>query len=267
MSLKNKFLTSSLSFFILVNSGLAQSPKPFVTAKAAMVMDKKNKRILYAKNQHLKLPIASITKIMTALLVLENLNLESYTQISYQASQIKSSKVHLRKGEEWKNLDLLYALLMSSANDAAIGLAEAVSGNEVDFVKIMNRKAGKLNLANSRFVDSTGLSSQGQSSTCIELAKIWIKVSRYPVFQEIMRTKYKVITSNSDRSIHLKNHNKLLWQYPKLFIGKTGYTLKAKHCFTGELYLNKKSYIIVILGSEKPWQDLKTLARFCETVK
>jgi D-alanyl-D-alanine carboxypeptidase (penicillin-binding protein 5/6) len=264
------FVTVSLSGVISLfwfGPCLGRSSGISLTAKSALVIDKKNNRIVYAKNHQLKLPMASTTKVMTALLALENLGLTQATIISYHASQTEPSKIYLRQKERWRSLDLLYALLMSSANDAAVSLAEEISGKESDFADLMNKKARELRMKNSRFANPCGFSHASHFSTCFDLARLWKKATAYPVFLEIMRTKNKTIVSEAGRKIYLRNHNRLLWNYPKLFIGKTGYTLKAKHCFVGELILGKRNFVIVILKSRKPWEDLKKIADFCQRIK
>ncbi len=255
-----------LPSLVLANTGQKKHYSG-ITAKAAIVIEKRNNRIIYSRNCHLKLPMASTAKVMTALLALENLDAREILKISYRASQIEPSKVYLRPGESWRAINLLHALLMNSANDAAVSIAENVSGSEAKFAGLMNRKAKRLGMKNSDFNNSTGLYTKGQFSTCFDLARLWKRASAYLDFKEIMRTKNKRIISESGRSVYLKNHNRLLWQDADLFTGKTGYTLKAKHCFVGELNTQGRSFIIVILGASKPWQDLHILASICRRAK
>lgn len=234
----------------------------YVTAKSAVVVDARTNKILYAKNINLHIPPASCAKIMTALVVLEKIELDKLITVSKRAANIEPSKAGLRRGSQYRSADLLAACLMSSANDASIALAEEVCGSESEFVKLMNEKAKKIGMGNTRFANATGLPSKKieQYSTVYDLARLMRYALNKPQIVELMNKKEKFISGSDDRKIYLRNHNKMLWKKPKSIIGKTGYTIKSKHCFTGAAGSGgRQKVVFALLSSRKPWQDISIL--------
>lgn len=231
-----------------------------VTAEGAILVDANNNKILYSKNIHKRLEPASTAKIMTALLVLEKLDMDSYAATSENACAQEPSKIHLQEGAKYKVEDLLHAILMASSNDASTCLAEAVSGNEVDFVQLMNKRARQLGCKDTRFANSSGLPAKTkQYASVYDLSLIMRKLVKYPAAVEIMKKKNYTFKDSQGRIIELKNHNKLLWKYPDKAIGKTGFTKRAKHCFVGNDLVKNKEVVFAILKSKSLWADLKFL--------
>lgn len=258
--------------FLGVNSYAARqnSKVIYISAKSAIVIDARTDKILYAKNTGLHIPPASCAKVMTALVVLDNLDLDKMMTVSRKAENIEPSKAGLKAGVQYEARDLLAACLMSSSNDASIALAEAVAGSESAFVKLMNDKAKKIGMKNTCFVNATGLPihlKKGpkkieQYSTAYDLAQMIRYALNEPLIVELMNTKEKNIKGNNGIEIHLRNHNKMLWRRPKSIIGKTGYTVKSKHCFTGAANSNGRKIVFAILSSKKPWQDISILVNY-----
>lgn len=248
----------TLSFFS--PPGMA-AKKIGLSAKSAIIMDKNREKVLYKKNPHLRMPVASTAKILTAIIVVERLNLKENVIVSKRAAGISPSKVYLTENAAYEVEDLLKALLMSSANDAGVALAEAVSGSEVEFVKLMNGRAKSLGARNSFFLNATGLPEGGkrQYSTVYDLALIMREALTYPQLEAIMKTKRAAINRKEGDKICIRNHNKFLWRKDNTLIGKTGYTRKARHCFLGIFYKGRRKLIVAILGSRNVWPDLDYL--------
>ncbi len=235
-----------------------------VRSKAAVVMDTSNGKIIYAKNPDLKLPPASTTKLMTAILVMENSELTDIVTISKNASCVSPHKVGFKKGDKVTVETLLYAALLGSANDAAVALAEAVAGSETRFVDLMNRKAIAIGAKDTKFINSNGLPGTGQYTTAYDLSKIMSYALRYPKMREVIGTRVAEVSTENGNNIFLKNTNRLLWSYEDMVGGKTGYTRKARHCFVCAAKHGKDTVIVAVLGSpsrEALWSESETLMR------
>lgn len=233
-----------------------------IRSKAAIVMDSSTGRILYGKNPNLKLPPASITKLMTAMVALDRLKLGDTVSISERAASVSPTKANLRAGEKVTVETLLHAALIKSANDAAFALAEAVADSEERFVEVMNQKAIAIGISDTRFINSTGLPGEGQHTTAYDLARMMRHSLRYPLIKEIINTKAIRISTEDGRTIFLKNSNRLLWSDESVLGGKTGYTREAKHCFVCAIEQNNDMVIVALLGSpsrETLWKESEDL--------
>ncbi len=234
--------------------------KPYViSAKSAIFSDATRVKRLYGKAVHKHILPASTTKVMTALLVLEHLPLTKIVRVSKRATKVQPSKLYLKPGERIKVSQLLYALLISSANDASVVLAEAVAGSEKKFVRMMNKRARQLGARHTRFVNPHGLpSKKRQYSTAYDMYVIFLEALKFPFFRKALSYKYKTIHSENGRVFKLKNHNKLLWKkWEKTIRGKTGWTKKAKACFIGYFHQGERTFIIGVFGCTRRWQDIK----------
>ncbi|MDD5745970.1 MAG: serine hydrolase [Candidatus Omnitrophica bacterium] len=233
-----------------------------LTARSAIVIDADRGTVLYQKNPHRRLPAASTVKVLTALIAVERLDAAQMVSISNRAAGIAPSKAYLTHNAGYTAADLLKCLLMSSANDAGVALAEAIGGTEIQFSSLMNKRAKALGARNSFFLNATGLpeGKKEQYSTVYDLSLILKKSITYSQLVEIMKTKRAVVDGSDGKKIYLRNHNKFLKQKNKYgLIGKTGYTLKAKHCFLGMFTKGKRRLIVAIQGSRRPWDDLDLL--------
>ena len=218
-------------------------------SQAVVVMDVATGKLLYAKNPNLKRPPASTTKLMTAMLAIENTSLQDVVTISSNAADTPAHTAGFREGEKITVEKLLYAALMGSANDAAVALAEAVSGSEKRFVELMNRKAIAIGALNTRFINANGLPGPGQYTTASDLAKIMSYALRYPTLKDIIGTRVAEVTTERGRTLSVKNTNRLLWSEEDLVGGKTGYTRSARHCFVCAAERKDETIIIALLGS------------------
>ncbi|MFH1406695.1 MAG: D-alanyl-D-alanine carboxypeptidase family protein [Candidatus Omnitrophota bacterium] len=249
------------SFFTTqIYASSAKKTKPTLTARSAIAVDLRNNKVLYSRNPHMKLPPASTTKLVTALVVIDRLKLNDIVKISRNAAGAVPSKAHLKLGASYNVKDLLSALLISSANDAAVALAEAVSGSEEKFAKLMTKKARSLGAKDSNFLTASGLPKKGQYSTASDMAIIANAALNKKLIKQILAQKSTSITGSDGRKIYLKNHNKLLWKStnPKI-LGKTGYTMNAKHCFVGVVHYKNRKVAIAVLKSSKPWSDVDAI--------
>ncbi len=235
-----------------------------VSAQSAIFSDAVHQRRLYAKKIHKKVQPASTTKVMTALLVMERLPLNKVVTVSPSVKDAQPSRLHLKPGEQYKVSDLLYAILLNSANDAAIVLAESVAGSEEKFVQLMNARARQLGASHTRFANSTGLPNKGvpQYTTAYDMSLIFRQALLHPFFKEAVGRKHKTIYSRAGRKITLKSHNKMLFtQWGKNVHGKTGYTRAAQACFVGYTTQGGRTFILAVFGCSRRWDDIKHLVK------
>jgi len=232
---------------------------PEVEAKAALIFDSEKNKVLYQKNIDQALPIASLTKLMTALVVLENINVEETTAVSENAIAAYGDRGGLVVGEEIIVKNLLYALLMESSNDAAYALAEAVEKKTGrSFIDLMNEKAQELELRKTQFTDPSGYNPDN-ISTVGEITRLIEYSFGEPLIWEIMKTPMIELFSVDRRVRHYWiNTDKLLARLENVVGGKTGYTEEAQGCLILVIRENSGYLISVILGAQE---------RFLETEK
>jgi len=235
-----------------------------VTAKAAIVVDHRSGDVIYARQPDLKLPPASTTKIMTAHLALRSGKLNQDFRVSRHATTMQPSKIWLARGWKVNVLDLVYASLLNSANDASVVLAEGLAGSVPNFARYMNKAAFEMGATRSQFVNPSGLPAKGHYSTVRDLTTIMRSALRYPQFRQILSTKSTVIrpTHGTRRRIRLRSHNRLLSGKDFQVIGKTGYTRRAKRCFVGAASDGEKEVLVALLGSKNLWGDLRRLSSY-----
>lgn len=236
----------------------AKSKRLYVDARSAIAMSSKSKAVLYEKNSDMLIPIASTTKIMTSLVALKYGNLDMKIEISEKAANIHGSQVGYKKGEIITLRELLYGLMLRSGNDAAIAIAEGISGSVNEFLKLMNEYALQIGAINTHFESPHGLDSQYHYSTAYDLALITSKAKENEIFNKIVSSKY--VDANEygfTRSYH--NINKILYQIPNANGVKTGYTGGAGKCLVSSIHDEKDDIIIVVLNSNKRWDETKKI--------
>ena len=250
---------------ILIPCGGAAQGKgpPKVTARAALVMDGGDGAILWARNPDLRLSPASTTKVMTAILALESDRLDRSLTASRRACRTVPSKVNLRPGQRFPLQDLVYAILLNSANDASVAIAEGLGGSVSAFAARMTARARQLGAKNTRFANPHGLTEESHYSTARDLATIFRHAMSLPKFRAIAATKATTISEeNGTRKVTLRSHNRLLDGYRIPVVGKTGYTKAAKKCFVGAGLHGGREIIVAVLGSTDLWGDTKRLLEF-----
>lgn len=221
-----------------------------ISAKSAIVIDQESGEAIFEKNPDIQLPPASTTKIMTGIIVLENSDLDNIVKISARTKEIGESSIYLSEGEELRVEDLLYAMLVQSANDAAYALAEHVSGSEELFVDLMNRKAAEIGAKSTKFKNSYGLDDEEHLTTARDLAMIARYAMQNDEFRKIVATKEKFIPWEGHSDRKLVNTNTLLGEVDYVTGIKTGYTDKAGLCMVISAEKNGKNLITVVLGSK-----------------
>ncbi len=238
-----------------------------LSAKSAVLYEPVTKRVIYSKNENEKLPMASTTKILTAITAIENTNLSDFAITSYEASVVEGSSIWLDEKEKMKIEDLLYGLLLSSGNDAAIVIAEHVSGSVEEFAKLMNNTAKKAGAKNSNFTNPSGLDDENHYTTAYDLAKITAYAMENQIFRKIVSTKsYTIPWENHKWGRSLKNHNKLLNLYEGAIGVKTGFTKKDGRCLVGAAERNGILLISVTLNAPDDWNDHITMFDYGFTV-
>lgn len=239
-----------------------RTSRQFSHAKAAIVVDP-NKSVIYAKNQDVKLPPASTTKLITAMVALDNLSPETIVVISPDAAKVRSIPPRLRINEILTVNDLLHLALMKSTNSAAAALAEEVAGSEERFAELMNKKAESIGALNTKFVNASGLPEGVQYTTVYDLTLIMNEALKYPLIKEILGKKECSITTPEGRTLALRNTNKLLWADDNMIGGKTGFTNSARHCFVGAFQTDAGPVVTAVLGTSsrnRLWRSTEFLS-------
>jgi len=222
---------------------------PDISARSA-ILCLPDGRVLYENNADARMLIASTTKIMTALVVLENCDPGEVVKVSAKSTAVEGSSMYLRPGEELTVEELLYGMMLCSGNDAAHALALHTAGSIEDFAELMNRKAAELGLTNSSFKNPHGLDEEGHYSSAADLAKIAAAAMEHELFREIVATKHKLVAGRS-----LVNHNKLLWSCEGVMGIKTGYTKAAGRTLVSCAQRDGLTLICVTLCAPDDWDD------------
>ena len=243
-----------------------KNPIENLYAKSALLMDQENGRILFEKNGYEKVPMASTTKIMTLLIVLENANLEDIVTVSSNAAAQPDVQLGIKKDEQYRLKDLLYSLMLESHNDTAVAIAEHVGGSVEGFAKLMNEKAKELGADETNFVTPNGLDAKEHYTTARDLALITRYALENETFCEIIKTTdYSFHEQTTGRSFYVANKNRFLNMYDGAIGVKTGFTGKAGYCFVGAIKREGMELISVVFASGWPphksykWEDTKKL--------
>lgn len=234
---------------------------PSISARSAALYEPETKSFVYTKNPHERLGMASTTKIMSALIALENVSLDTQIKVDDRAIGTDGSSIYLEQGEILSAEDLLYALMLSSANDAAEALAYEICGSIEGFCDMMNDRAEELGLKDTRFSNPHGLDAKEHYTSAYDLAIISAEALKNPKFKEIVSTKRREIGSNSKTRV-LVNHNKLLKQYDGCIGVKTGYTKATGRSLVGAAEKDGVCLISVTIDAPNDWSDHKKLLDF-----
>lgn len=234
-----------------------------ISAKSACLMEAESGKVLYSKSADRRLPMASTTKIMTALVAIESgISLDKIIRVPKQAVGIEGSSIYLKENEAISVSDLLYALMLESGNDAATALAIAVSGSVEGFVELMNKKADDLGLTNTHFTNPHGLNSDEHYTTARELAIIMASAVKNDIFVEISGCKKKVVPKENDGVRVFYNHNRLLSSYNGVIAGKTGFTKNSGRCLVACAERDGLKVVCVTLNAPNDWNDHASLFDF-----
>ncbi len=260
-----------LTFIILIlaSSNVYGAQVGEIYARGAVLMDMNTKRVLWERSSDLELAVASTTKIMTALIALENGNLEETATVSQRAASAPKVHLGLKKGEQYRLKDLLFPLMLESSNDAAVVIAEYVGGSVENFADIMNKRAEEIGANNTFFVTPNGLDQNGNHSTAYDMALITCEALENEEFLKLIGTlSYTLSSTDGKRTFTVNNKNRLLREFEGALGVKTGFTGMAGHCFVGAAEKDGATLISVVLGSgwgtskEKKWIDTKKLLNY-----
>lgn len=235
-------------------------------AKYALLLDGENGRVLYEKNGYEKVPMASTTKIMTLIVVLENGNPDDIVTVSSNAAAQPDVQLHITENEQYRLKDLLYSLMLESHNDSAVAIAEHVGGSVEGFARMMNDKAYEIGAYDTHFVTPNGLDEENHYTTAKDLAIIAKYCMENKKFCEIIQTKsYTFHEQTSGRCFTVNNKNRFLDSYDGALGIKTGFTGNAGYCFVGAAQRDDKRFISVVLACGWPphknykWNDTTRL--------
>lgn len=230
--------------------------EPAVTAKGAVLMEVGAGRILWSRNGEERLPMASTTKIMTALLTLEQPGLDEVFTVNAQAIRVEGTSMGLTEGSQATLRTLAAGMLLASGNDAANAAAVRVAGTQADFVMMMNRRAAQLGMKDTNFETPSGLDGQSHYSTAADMALLARAALENPDFRSLCsQTSLKLCYGNPPYDRWLANHNRLLKEYPGCIGLKTGFTKKAGRCLVSAAEREGVTLICVTLSDPNDWRD------------
>lgn len=258
--MKRFFCMFAIAFLFLPSVVVrAEQPKIELApeARSAILIERDTGAVLYEKNAHEPLPPASMTKIMTMLLIMEaidqgKLKIDERVRASEYAASMGGSQIFLEPGEEMTVDDLLKGVAIGSGNDAAVALAERIAGSEEAFVHMMNEKARKLGLKHTAFENTTGLPAKNHYSTAYDMAVMAKELLKYDLITKYTGTYEDYLRENTDKKFWLVNTNRLVKFYPGVDGLKTGYTSEAKYCLTATAKKGNMRVIAVVFGAPTP---------------
>lgn len=259
-NIQDNKLTDSLSSKMLPYPIVNNSYSPYLSSRAAIVVDAENQAVIFSKNPNLRFSMASTAKIMTALVALDYFQPDSV--LSIKSRGIEGSIIGLQPGEKFLFEDLLYAMLLPSANDAAVAIVDNYPGGKAEFINKMNEKAKGLYLKNTLFSDPTGLDDDGNFTTVDDLARLGSYAMQSKKFSQVVGTSQKTVTNQRKSKIYqLSNLNRLLGINGVNGV-KTGTTEGAGEVLVTSSIQNGHTYIIVVMNSLDRFADTSTLLNF-----
>ncbi|GEB77127.1 D-alanyl-D-alanine carboxypeptidase family protein [Sporolactobacillus inulinus] len=237
--------------------------------KSAIVMEQETGKILFANNENKKLPPASMTKVMTLLLIFKalkshQLTLKDKINVSEHAASMGGSQVFLEPGESMTVDEMLKAICIASANDASVAMAEHIAGSEKAFVEKMNHEAERLGMKNTHFVNPTGLPVANHYTTAHDMAIMARALIKFPEVLHYTSKYEDYLRENTDKKFWLVNTNKLIKTYPGADGLKTGFTNDAKYCLTATAQRNGMRVVAVVMGAPTPKERNKEIAGFMD---
>lgn len=247
------FILISLFSFIFIKNVRAVEME--ISAKSAILVDFNTGKVLYSKNENEPLAMASMTKVMSMLLIMEkidegSLKYDDIVEISTESSSMGGSQIFLNPGDKYKVVDLLKGVAMASANDAVVALAEKTYGSKEHFIEAMNKKAESLGLKNTHFVNVHGLDEEGHYSSAYDMSVMARELLKHEKILDFTRVYEEYLTKPDGSQIWLVNTNKLVRFYDGVDGLKTGFTQKAGYCLTATGKKNNLRLISVVMGEE-----------------
>lgn len=238
---------------------------PSVSAKNAIVIELNSGRVLYEKNAEDRAFPASTTKIMTALLAIENGNLDKKVKVSQNAVGVEGSSIYLEKGEKISLRDLVYGLMLRSGNDAAVAISEEIGGTTENFVTMMNRRANEIGLFNTHFMNPNGLHHNEHYTTAKDMALIAREAMKNPEFKTVAKTKSWITDRGEGKYNYFYNKNKVVYQYEGGTGIKIGYTKVAGRTLVASSQRNGMELICVVMNAPNWFDDTYKLMDYIYT--
>ena len=256
---KKKATTSEAAVPVYTGTeGGLQDIERLISSRSFMVMDARTGATILAKSPDDPRQPASTIKIVTAMIALKSLKPDESINVSRRASEMPSSKIFLEPNQNYRANDLINAVLLASANDASVAIAEKIAGSEDKFANLMTLNAKMWGAQNTVCRTASGLTSEGQHSTARDMANLFRYAMQHNEFSRRMRE--KTICTSYGKT--LLNHNKALWRVGGAVGGKTGYTVAARQTYVGQFSRDGNTIIVAIMGSETMWADLKKLVDY-----
>ena len=249
---------ASPSTFVALLAPLLEQQRA-LSASGVVIIDLQSGQTLYTHHANLVRPMASLTKLMTALIIAENHDLSEWVRVPSPLPPLERSTIVLRAGEQYRVGEVLDALLVHSANEAAVSLAVFHSGSEEKFVEEMNARAKDLGLTNTSFANSMGFDHPAQYSTPQEIAWLATYVLRRPELRERMSKPSAFITSKQGSSVTVTQTHQLLTGSSNVIAGKTGTTDAAGQCLLSIVQEGSREYLVVLLASKDRYRDMRTV--------
>ncbi|HHD64438.1 MAG TPA: D-alanyl-D-alanine carboxypeptidase [Desulfobulbaceae bacterium] len=229
-----------------------------ISSKSVMIMDAETGVTLFSKAPDRPRQPASTIKVLTGMIAIKSLKNNTSVGVSRHAARMPRSKIYLDTKKQYRADDLINAVLLASANDASVALAEKIAGNEQDFAHMMTLRAKLWGAGKTICRTATGLTAKGQQSTARDLANIFRHAMEDIEFARRMQ-QVKITTSFGQT---LRNHNRALWRVKGAKGGKTGYTAAARQTYVGKFTRKEGAIIVAIMGSETMWSDIKNLVEY-----
>lgn len=246
------------SFLLFPFSSFSQSD--LVTATAYLLVEKDSFEIIEGRNFHMRLPPASTTKVVTALIALDRLKEDEIIIPKKGVLSVPASKMGLIPGKKYRAQDLIYGMLVKSANDAAYAIACHIAGTEEAFADLMNSYVRSIGARDTNFKNASGLYHPQQYTTCYDLALIMRHALDNANLRQILSSRYFDFKSEK-RILRFQNHNRFLFCFEPSICGKTGFTRASRHTYVGAFEKGGRIYILSILGSEDLWGDSLCILR------
>ncbi|HHX95916.1 MAG TPA: D-alanyl-D-alanine carboxypeptidase [Clostridia bacterium] len=267
--MRNWFNIILLSFLLSFAWGAEKvEATPQISAAAAIVMDAQTGEVLYQKNAFQQKAPASTTKILTAILAIESGFLDEIVTVSENAAAIGEASLHLKPGDQLLLRELVWGALLKSGNDACVAIAEFLTPSEIEFVGLMNLKAQLLGAFQTTFYNSNGLPHPYHLTTAYDLAIITRYALQNSTFRDMVATRsYRIKWLNSEKTLFVKNTNRLLWSYPEITGVKTGTTIQAGKCLVASALYGQLHLIAVVLDSRNRYEDAYRLLKYGIKIK
>lgn len=251
-----------LLILVLPSAKISDAADISLSSQSACLISLDTGKILFEKNATERLPMASTTKIMTCLVAIEKGKLDSSVTIDERAVGIEGSSMYFEAGDSLTLEELLYAMMLRSANDAATAIAYHIAGSLEEFANLMNERAAELGLSDTHFENPHGLPAENHFASAKDFAHLTVTALANPTFKKIVSSKAHTVKFSNGKEIYVVNHNKLLKDYNGAIGVKTGYTRSSGRCLVSAAERNGVTFVAVTFNAPNDWSDHKKLLDF-----